>query len=273
MTERKAEKLWRKLVKPVVPGSKKLYELYRIYTFLGVKRGELLLDLLERFSPTRGRFFLDVGCGAGGLAIAFTKRSLATVAFDVDPRYLEVARVWGEEEGVELNLLLASGENMPFRGGSFDFVACSDLIEHVHNPDKLAEEVARVLRSGGFLYLTCPNRISPRLVWRDNHYLLPFFTLLPRRMADCYVKATKRGESNEVFFLPTYPRLVKMFEKVGVKLYSRELEEKIREAERALSFLKETRLYKTVMHIVEFALKHFYVKWICPIWIFIGRRK
>lgn len=272
MGEKDARTLWKELIKPTVPGSRKLYDLYFLYTFLGVRRGEMLLEVLERFSPVDGKFFLDVGCGAGGLTIAFTKRSSAAVAFDIDPKYLEVAKAWGREEGVELNLLMASGENMPFRDGVFHFVACSDIIEHLNNPAKMVGEVARVLKKGGIVYLTCPNRISPRIIWKDNHYLLPLFTLLPRRLADVYVKATKRGESNEVFFLPLYPKLVKLFENTGIRLHSWNLEEKMRALHAALSRLKSKKAGGIIMRAAGFVLKHFYLKWLCPVWIFLGKK-
>ncbi|MEM2046783.1 MAG: class I SAM-dependent methyltransferase [Candidatus Jordarchaeales archaeon] len=272
MSNKDARTLWKELIKPVVPGSKKLYELYFMYTFLGVKRGEMLLELLKRFSPVEGKFFLDVGCGAGGLAIAFMKKSSTTVAFDIDPKYLKVARAWGDEEGVELNLLMASGESMPFRNGAFDFVACSDIIEHLNDPFRMVSEVARVLKKGGIVYLTCPNRISPRIIWKDNHYLLPFFTLLPRRFADVYVKNMKRGESNEVFFLPSYPRLVGLFEKAGIRLYSWNLEEKICALKAALSRFKSNRAGDLIIRVATFMLKHFYLKWLCPVWIFLGKK-
>lgn len=269
MVEKDAKTLWRELIKPVVPGSRKLYDLYFMYTFLGVKRGEMLLEVLERLSPVEGKFFLDVGCGAGGLAIAFTKRSSATVAFDVDLKYLKVATAWGREEGVELNLLVASGESMPFKSEAFDFVACSDVIEHLNNPSKMVGEVARVLKKGGIVYLTCPNKISPRIVLKDNHYLLPFFTLLPRRIAEAYVKATKRGETNEVLFLPLYPRLVKTFERAGIRLYSWNLDEKIRSLRR---LLPNSRIGRVVTRAATLLLKHFYIKWLCPVWIFLGKK-
>lgn len=269
MVEKDAKTLWRELIKPVVPGSRKLYDLYFMYTFLGVKRGEMLLEVLERLSPVEGKFFLDVGCGAGGLAIAFTKRSSATVAFDVDLKYLKVATAWGREEGVELNLLVASGESMPFKSEAFDFVACSDVIEHLNNPSKMVGEVARVLKKGGIVYLTCPNKISPRIVLKDNHYLLPFFTLLPRRIAEAYVKATKRGETNEVLFLPLYPKLVKTFERAGIRLYSWNLDEKIRSLRR---LLPNSRIGRVVTRAATLLLKHFYIKWLCPVWIFLGKK-
>ncbi len=272
MSVKDSRTLWRELIKPVVPGSRKLYELYFIYTFLGVKRGEMLLEVLKRFSPVDGKFFLDVGCGAGGLAIAFTKRSPVTVAFDIDPKYLKVAMAWGEEEGVELNLLLASGEHIPFKDESFDFVACSDIIEHLENPTKMVGEVARVLKEEGIIYLTCPNRISPRIVWRDNHYLLPFFTIFPRKIANAYVKATKRGAFNEVLFLPLYTEIVKIFEEAGIRLYSWNLEEKMNALRVALSRFKLGKVAHVAMRVAIFLLKHFYVKWLCPVWIFLGKK-
>jgi SAM-dependent methyltransferase len=56
----------------------------------------------------------------------------------------------------------AAASEIPFRSDSFDFVLCSQVLEHFHPddvPDHVAE-VARVLRSGGWFSFDTPNRIT-----------------------------------------------------------------------------------------------------------------
>lgn len=48
-------------------------------------------------------------------------------------------------------------EEAKFPDGHFDVVMASELLEHVHHPRQLLEEVARVLRPGGLLWATTPN--------------------------------------------------------------------------------------------------------------------
>ena len=50
----------------------------------------------------------------------------------------------------------ADAEHVPFEGGSFDTVICSELLEHVPDPSAVLRESHRVLRSGGILMICVP---------------------------------------------------------------------------------------------------------------------
>jgi ubiquinone/menaquinone biosynthesis C-methylase UbiE len=56
--------------------------------------------------------------------------------------------------------VLADACNLPFRDFSVDFVLCSELIEHLLNPDEALKEVARVLHKGGLVLVTTPMKYS-----------------------------------------------------------------------------------------------------------------
>ena len=47
-------------------------------------------------------------------------------------------------------------ESLPFENNSIDAIICLEVLEHVKNPFKAAEEIKRVLRPGGRLLLTTP---------------------------------------------------------------------------------------------------------------------
>ncbi|MBF0143292.1 MAG: class I SAM-dependent methyltransferase [Magnetococcales bacterium] len=52
--------------------------------------------------------------------------------------------------------LVADGAVLPLATGAFDGVVMEYVIEHVADPDSLLAEVHRILKPGGFLYLTVP---------------------------------------------------------------------------------------------------------------------
>lgn len=56
--------------------------------------------------------------------------------------------------GVEATL--GDGERMPFEDGSFDVVLCFETLEHVPNPEQLLEELARVTRREGRVFISIP---------------------------------------------------------------------------------------------------------------------
>jgi SAM-dependent methyltransferase len=94
---------------------------------------------------------LDIGCGEGQVSrhVAAGGRPLVV---GVDPAPAQLARAVARGGGARY--LRASGEELPFRDGSFDAAVCCLVIEHVADEDAVFCEVARVLAPGGrFLLL------------------------------------------------------------------------------------------------------------------------
>ena len=52
--------------------------------------------------------------------------------------------------------VFADAAGLPFAGGTFDAVACLEVLEHVRMPDQVLAEIARVLRPGGVAYVSMP---------------------------------------------------------------------------------------------------------------------
>jgi len=80
------------------------------------------------------------------------------------------ARYWAIDvrEGPQVNVL-ARGEAIPFRTGHFDIVFCTQVIEYVTEPSTLISELHRVLKPGGYMFLSAPAifpRDSDHDLWR-----------------------------------------------------------------------------------------------------------
>lgn len=60
-------------------------------------------------------------------------------------------------EGV---LIVALGENLPFIDNSIDAIICDYVLEHVKNPKVIVDEICRVLKPGGLVYVGLPFIIS-----------------------------------------------------------------------------------------------------------------
>ncbi|HEX4462421.1 MAG TPA: class I SAM-dependent methyltransferase [Polyangia bacterium] len=102
---------------------------------------KLLEDAAARhLGALRGRV-LDVGCGSSPYRELLPR----------DATYVGVDRR-RQAHGA----LLAAADALPFADGSFDGVLCTEMIEQSPRPWQLADELARVLRPGGRLYLTAP---------------------------------------------------------------------------------------------------------------------
>jgi SAM-dependent methyltransferase len=91
---------------------------------------------------------LDVGTGAADIPIAFARRGWRSVAVDVNPRVLDVAR--RAAAGHDVEVVDADGRSLPFADSSFDMAHCSLLIHHLPESEavRLLRELRRVARHG-----------------------------------------------------------------------------------------------------------------------------
>jgi 2-polyprenyl-6-hydroxyphenyl methylase / 3-demethylubiquinone-9 3-methyltransferase len=113
----------------------------------------------------RGKICLDVGCGGGLLAEEFAKLRCHVIGVDPSRPSLETARAHAEQQGLEIDYVAAPAEDLPFEDGSFDFVYCCDVLEHVDSVERAVAEAARVLKPGGaYLYDTINRTWRSRLV-------------------------------------------------------------------------------------------------------------
>jgi len=63
--------------------------------------------------------------------------------------------------------VLATGEHLPFSDESFDLVICTQVLNYTAEPARVIAEIWRVLKPGGYLYLSAP-AIFPR--YHDQHW-------------------------------------------------------------------------------------------------------
>lgn len=113
----------------------------------------ILAELAGRLSkPVR---FLDVGAGSGYYIHRATGLGCAAIGIDLS---LHACRMGSSR--VPGRLCQADAESLPFRDACFDLVFCQQIIEHVVYPERVLAEIARVLRPGGLLFLSAPNRLG-----------------------------------------------------------------------------------------------------------------
>jgi SAM-dependent methyltransferase len=89
---------------------------------------------------------IDVGCGAGALALALAPLVREVIGVDRVPELLELARkrAPGNAQFVE-----ADATSLPFEAASFDLAGTLRTLHHVRRPELVVAELARLARPGG----------------------------------------------------------------------------------------------------------------------------
>jgi SAM-dependent methyltransferase len=161
--------------------------------------GDLILERrahLVRPFLGRGELLLDFGCGNGAQTLHFRGDFRQILAVDVSPRALrrmnEVLDVRNLSDRVFPTVY--DGLHLPLRDRSVEAIVSFEVLEHVHDEERVLKELARVLAPGGRLAMTVPNRWwifethgaeLPLLRWQR----VPFFSWLPKRLHDRWARA------------------------------------------------------------------------------------
>lgn len=100
---------------------------------------------------TKGKVYLDYGCGNGECAIRAAKLGAAlSIGIDISPVSVENSRRFAREAGVADNIhfLQADAENTRLPDGSIDVVLCSGVLHHM-DLSYVFPELRRILSPGG----------------------------------------------------------------------------------------------------------------------------
>jgi SAM-dependent methyltransferase len=104
----------------------------------------------------RGMEVLDAGAGEGYGAAMLAEGATSVVGVDLEPEVVEYAAA----RYPAVRFQTADLTVLPFPGQSFDAVVSFQVIEHLQRPREFVSECARVLRPGGVLVLSTPNRVT-----------------------------------------------------------------------------------------------------------------
>jgi ubiquinone/menaquinone biosynthesis C-methylase UbiE len=120
------------------------------------------LTLLETLVPLQGARLLEAGCGAAQLARELLQRhpDAELVGLEVDDRQLAKNLLAPAER---LRFERAGAQDIPFADARFDGALMLKSLHHVPMPlmDRALAELARVLRPGGWLYVSEPVYAGP----------------------------------------------------------------------------------------------------------------
>jgi len=128
---------------------------------------------------------LELGCGSGAFLVAATSNGAQVVGIDMAMRWLILAKKRLAELQIDASLACCYAEHLPFADGTFDVIVAEDFIEHVRLQEGTLHESHRVIRNGGVLYLTFPNRFS---LAPEPHVRVWGVGFLPRRWMSGYVE-------------------------------------------------------------------------------------
>jgi len=143
----------------------------------------------------KGKKVLDFGCGDGTQTLLFAHHANTILGFDVKREEIEkFFKTIFRNDIKNVCPMSYDGQNLPSPDGSVDVVISFEVLEHTQDDSKALNEIYRVLKVGGELVMSVPNKAwvfethgarLPLLPWNR----VPFFSWLPKSIHEQFSHA------------------------------------------------------------------------------------
>ena len=157
----------------------------------GLRVARQILAVLEGHLKSAGlakRRVLDIGSSSGIITSFLADFTGSIVGVDVDTEAIRLAAASPRRPNLEF--MVMSGSDLGFASESFDLVICNQVYCWFDDAERLMAEIKRVLKPGGYCFFAGVNKYA---LW-EAQYRLPFLSFLPKRLADLFVRAARRGD-------------------------------------------------------------------------------
>ncbi|MFK7768023.1 MAG: class I SAM-dependent methyltransferase [Mariniblastus sp.] len=126
-------------------------------------------EVILQFVSLAGKRVLDVGCGNLGFTRELAKQGASVLAIDPDSVQAQLNREAGPIDGIEF--VEAGADQIPAEHDSLDGVFFAYSLHHVPSEiyPRMFEDIFRVLKPGGFLYVIEPTDCPLNDVMRHFH--------------------------------------------------------------------------------------------------------
>lgn len=135
------------------------------------ERFKLWSAMVDRVAPAGGAGLtaIDLGCGPGNLSYHLASRGFRTISIDGSDKMLARTRRRLEQHDIvsadlRQHTLPLPAEVVDELAGQADVILMSSVIEYIEQDSEMLRQCRRLLRSGGHLLISFPNRQS--VYWR-----------------------------------------------------------------------------------------------------------
>lgn len=167
---------------------------------------------VSNYTEIAGRTVIDIGGGAGHFTAAF--RARGADCYLIEPDWSELLSRGERPPGA----IVADGYWLPVADRSVDICFSSNVLEHVSDPVSFIDEMVRVTRPGGVIYLSFTNWYSP---W-GGHEMSPWHLvgseLAARRYRRRHGREPKHSVGQNLFRVHIGPTLRQMRSRTDVEI-------------------------------------------------------
>ncbi len=110
-------------------------------------------QFMSRIELGPGDRVLDAACGTGNLAVIAARRGCITSGLDIASNLVAQARERARQEALDIEFMEGDAEAMPYPDASFDVVVSMYGVMFAPRPERVVNELQRVVKPGGLIAL------------------------------------------------------------------------------------------------------------------------
>ena len=152
-----------------------------------IKAKKVLSIIEAELGPLNSLQHLDIGCSTGFMTRLYAERFLHSTGVDIDQSAVEFARKTHVRANIDFVTGDADATGLPSE--TYDVITCTHIYEHVPDSRQLLAEIHRLLKPGGACFFAAGNRF----VFMEEHYHLPFLSVIPKPLAHRYISLAGKG--------------------------------------------------------------------------------
>jgi len=139
------------------------------------------IDFIQKYKGLSTARVLDIGCGGGILCEGMAELGASVTGLDVEEDAIVSAKIHAKESKLSIDYVCEPVED--YTAASYDVVTCMEMLEHVTSPQLVIDNGVRLLKEGGYFFLSTINRTlaAYATVVVAAEYILE---LLPRQTHD-----------------------------------------------------------------------------------------
>lgn len=169
-----------------------------------------IVDFIQRIKP---KIVLDAGCGSGDYLLYLAKTSKKIYGID----FSEMGCRLSINKTKKFNNVFIKkadlSKKLIFRNSYFDFILCTEVLEHIKDISSVLSEFKRILKNNGLILFTLPNfttlsveNLREKFFYKDpTHYhrysLAKWIKLISKFFKILEMKTTTHYSSIMVFYL------------------------------------------------------------------------
>jgi len=180
-------------------------------------RYALTLELLDK-AGVEGDRALDIGCGDGALSFLLAKDGWRVAGLDYSGAGLGLARKNFGREKASAGFMRGDSTMLPVKDKCLDAVVAADIIEHLREPERMLDEIARSLKTGGAAVITTPVKLTDTPL--DPEHVREFTEAEFRKMLEARFSGVEILLSHPADVMARYNKTYRIFGVFGrLRLY------------------------------------------------------